>query len=190
MPQGLKGMKFPRLSPILLLHHPDFLPNSVFSRTSASPESLSSYIGLQSDTRYETYYRSKSPCKVNNMGKSNIRNQGCEMQVSAIPKPNREIPISPRVTILRNSVQKNINLPRRHHLSGNNLPHHLISSSQNDVHFKRAQVYYPKKAVAEKREVLRHSKESLIFHSAESHSDVLKLGHEDFHPDFDIYDLV
>lgn len=187
--QGLRGIKFPRLSPILLLHHPEFLPNSVFGRTSASPDSLSSYLGYPPHTRYETYSKSKSPLPddINKMAKSSVWNQSSDKRVSPVGRPYRDIPISPRVTVLRKSVQKNKSIPKRRPLSDTNLPH-MAASSQNDNIFKRPQVYHPKKVAAEKRAVLKQSKESLIFYSAESHSDMLKSDQQDFHPDFD--DLV
>ncbi|KAG8307237.1 hypothetical protein J6590_026800 [Homalodisca vitripennis] len=191
IPRGLQGVKFPRLSPILLLHHPDFLPASVFGRTSASPDSLCSDLGFPPDYRYRTYRKSKSPLSddLTYCVRSSIPKRYKTKHNSSFMKTNK-VPMSPRVATLRRSSPRNQGLPKVDPVINSTIPSSGPLSDEGLGLSKRPQVYYPKKAAAEKRAIMKKSHESLIFHSAESHSGEFKPDHPDFHPDFDSDDLV
>lgn len=194
LPRSLAYLKFPRLSPILFLHNPDYLPTSVFGRASASPDSLSSDVAyLPNSSYYRTYRKSKSPLSDDGSFFSRSvtpRNSGVKTGQS-LGKGLRDVPLSPRIVALRKSYSRNHSkspkpdslyyaVPR----SGDEKPP-LLSKN-----VKRPEIYHPKKRASEKRAALKKSRESLEFQSAESYCAPNKPDHPEFHPDFDTDDFV
>lgn len=194
LPRCLANLKFPRLSPILLLHNPDYLPTSVFGRASASPDSLSSDVGfLPNSSYYRTYRKSKSPLSDDGsyFSRSVTPRSSRATVRQSLGKGLRNVPLSPRVVALRKSYTRNSSSsPQPESLyysvpSPSNEKPPLLSKS-----VKRPEIYHPRKRASEKRAALKKSRDSLEFQSAESYSAKLKPGQADFHPDFDTDDFV
>lgn len=155
-PRVIKGTKFPGVSPIDLVHHPDFIPNSIFGRSSISPDTVfSSDVGDQASSKYNAYHRSKSPLF------DNYTFQYCHL--------NKKDSVSPQ--ILLHKKPQNRLLSNTHYTT-------WASSSYSD---SKPRVYHCKMKVSDHSDISKPFKESIMSDLDKKH--LSKFDFPDFDPD-------